>query len=142
MANRRIRMEKLKEILRLGSEHQLSNRAIARALKVSRPVVAQYLSDFRASGLTYSEISTMNHDDLLELFNRNRRFEKQSYTELAERFKEYTKELKKPSVTRHLLWEEYRQAHPEGYSYSQFCYHFQVWQDISELSDYSGQIGQ
>lgn len=134
MANRRIRMEKLKEIIRLGSEHHLSNRAIARALKVSRPVVAQYLSDFRASGLTYSEISTMNHDDLLELFSRNQRFEKQRYTVLAERFKEYVKELKRPGVTRHLLWEEYRQAHPDGYSYTQFCYHFQVWQDISDLS--------
>jgi len=134
MANRRIRMEKLKEIIRLGSEHHLSNRAIARALKVSRPVVAQYLSDFRASSLTYSEISTMNHDDLLELFSRNQRFEKQRYTVLAERFKEYVKELKRPGVTRHLLWEEYRQAHPDGYSYSQFCYHFQVWQDISDLS--------
>lgn len=134
MANRRIRMEKLKEIIRLGTEHHLSNRAIARALKVSRPVVAQYLSDFRASGLTYSEISRMNHDDLLELFSRNRRFEKQRYTVLSERFKEYVKELKRPGVTRQLLWEEYRQAHPEGYSYSQFCYHFQIWQDISELS--------
>jgi transposase len=134
MANRRIRMEKLKEILRLGSEHHLSNRAIARALKVSRPVVAQYLSDFRASGLTYSEISTMNHDDVLELFSRNRRFEKQRYTVLTEQFNEYVKELKRPGVTRYLLWEEYRQAHPEGYSYSQFCYHFQVWQDISEIS--------
>jgi len=127
-------MEKLKEIIRLGSEHHLSNRAIARALKVSRPVVAQYLSDFRASSLTYSEVSTMNHDDLLELFSRNQRFEKQRYTVLAERFKEYVKELKRPGVTRHLLWEEYRQAHPDGYSYSQFCYHFQVWQDISDLS--------
>ena len=47
MANRRIRMEKIKEIIRLGEELRFSNRAIARALKVSRPVVAQYLSDFR-----------------------------------------------------------------------------------------------
>lgn len=127
-------MEKLKEIIRLGSEHHLSERAIARALKISRPVVAQYLSDFRASGLTYSEISTMNYDDLLELFSRNQRFEKQRYTVLTEQFKEYVKELKKPGVTRQILWEEYRQAHPEGYGYSQFCYHFQVWQDISDLS--------
>jgi len=60
VANRRIKMEKLKEIIRLGSELNFSNRAIARALKVSRPVVAQYLSDFKATGLNYSEASVMS----------------------------------------------------------------------------------
>ena len=32
------------------------------------------------------------------------------------------------------LWEEYRQEQPDGYSYSQFCYHFQVWRDGDEVS--------
>jgi transposase len=31
------------------------------------------------------------------------------------------KELKKHNVTLRLLWEEYREAHPDGYSYSQYC---------------------
>jgi transposase len=26
-----------------------------------------------------------------------------------------------------LLWVEYRQEHPQGYSYSQFCYHYRHW---------------
>lgn len=30
-------------------------------------------------------------------------------------------------MTRLLLWEEYRQAHPEGYGYSQFCELFRHW---------------
>ena len=32
------------------------------------------------------------------------------------------------------LWEEYRQEQPDGYSYSQFCYHFQVWRDGDEVT--------
>jgi transposase len=30
-------------------------------------------------------------------------------------------ELKKRNVTLRLLWTEYREAHPEGYGYSQYC---------------------
>jgi transposase len=30
-------------------------------------------------------------------------------------------------VTQQLLWEEYRQAHPDGYRYSRFCELYQPW---------------
>jgi transposase len=34
--------------------------------------------------------------------------------------------MKRKGVTRQLLWEEYRAAHPDdGYSYTQFCFHYQ-----------------
>ena len=37
-------------------------------------------------------------------------------------------ELKRTGVTLQLLWEEYREAHPEaGYSYSQFCEIYRRW---------------
>lgn len=36
-------------------------------------------------------------------------------------------ELKRPGVTLHLLWEEYREVHPEGYGYSQFCELYRRW---------------
>ena len=127
-------MEKLMEIIRLGSELSLSNRAIARALKVSRPVVSQYLSDFKVTGLNYSEARGLSHDDLLELISRNKRLGNQRYEVLLERFKDYLKELKRPGVTLQVLWEEYRQAYPDGYGYSQFCYHFQIWRNGSALT--------
>ncbi|HZL67764.1 MAG TPA: hypothetical protein VFC29_10580 [Candidatus Limnocylindrales bacterium] len=31
------------------------------------------------------------------------------------------------NLTLQLLWEEYRQAHPEGYRYSWFCERYQRW---------------
>ena len=31
------------------------------------------------------------------------------------------RELKRPHVTRMLVWQEYREHEPEGYQYSQFC---------------------
>ena len=36
-------------------------------------------------------------------------------------------ELRKKSVTLRLLWVEYREAHPSGYGYSQFCTLYREW---------------
>ena len=36
-------------------------------------------------------------------------------------------ELKRPGVTLHLLWEEYRAVHEDGYGYSQFCEIYRRW---------------
>ena len=39
-----------------------------------------------------------------------------------------SKELRFKGVTKHLLWEEYTQQHPNrSYSYSQYCHHFAEW---------------
>jgi transposase len=43
-------------------------------------------------------------------------------------------ELKRTGVTLQLLWEEYREAHPEGYSYSQYCEHYRRWAGKLRLS--------
>ena len=39
------------------------------------------------------------------------------------------KELSRKGVTLLLLWQEYRQAQPEGYGYSRFCELYQRWAD-------------
>ena len=33
----------------------------------------------------------------------------------------FSNELKRRGVTKYLLWQEYKQKHPDGYSHSQFC---------------------
>lgn len=40
---------------------------------------------------------------------------------------EVHRELRRKSVTLSLLWVEYRQAHPDGYGYSQFCHNYSQW---------------
>jgi transposase len=35
--------------------------------------------------------------------------------------------LKKRHVTKLLLWQEYREAQPDGYAYSQFCELYARW---------------
>ena len=39
------------------------------------------------------------------------------------------KELARKSVTLRLLWLEHKAANPDGYQYSQFCFHYHQWRD-------------
>jgi len=59
---------------------------------------------------------------------------KAKYEKLIEKFPGYIQELKKTGVTLMILYTEYQKEYPDGYSYSQFCYHFQVWRNASKLT--------
>jgi len=68
MARKRIGMKKIREIIRFKETTNMSERKIARALNISRPVVAQYINDFKTSGLTYEDTKDMSDSRLLTLF--------------------------------------------------------------------------
>jgi len=131
MPMRRISMEKIREIHRLKEQCQLSERAISRALNVSRPVVKDYLAK---AGLEYSEVKEFSDNELLEAIKGHHGSLSERYDVLRQKFDYFTKELKRPGVTIERLWQEYRAECPDGYSYSQFCYHFQLWRSASELT--------
>jgi len=127
-------MKKIREIIRFKVTTDMSDRKIARALNISRPVVAQYLKDFNASGLAYEETKDMPDSRFLALFEKQRNKKCAKYETLSRLFPYFVTELKKTGVTLMTLWHEYQRQHPNGYSYSQFCYHFQVWRNASRVT--------
>lgn len=127
-------MKKIRDIIRLSQNPDLSRRQIAKILGVSRPVIDKYLSDLKTSGLAYSQVEAMSDSELLSQFEKKEEDQDIRYKTLMERFPRYVKELKRTGVTLRLLWEEYRKDHPEGYQYSQFCYHFQIWSDALDVT--------
>ena len=72
MARRRISVEKIKEVIRYGVTTELSERAIGRALKVSRTAVTKYLECFRGSGLTWEQAHELPDSELLSVLEGNR----------------------------------------------------------------------
>ena len=135
MARRRISVEKIKEVIRYGVTTELSERAIGRALKVSRTAVTKYLECFRGSGLTWEQAQELPDSELLAVLEGSRPPRTSArYERLAERFPMMVKELRRKGVTLQLLWEEYLRAHPDGYQNSQFCYHFHRWRKSAEVS--------
>lgn len=134
MSKRRTPLKKIREIMRMHEDMGLSNRTIAKATGVSRPVVSQYIKDIKTAGITVNEIQEMPDDALLEILSGKKNSGNKRYNELTSRFDEYAKELKNTGVNLKVLWEEYIQENPDGYSYSQFCFHYQLWKDASEIS--------
>jgi transposase len=134
MARKRIGMKKIREIIRFTCTTNMSERKIARALNISRPVVGQYIRDFDASSLTYEDTKEMPDSRLLALFEKQKNRKCSKYEELSQQFPYITTELQKTGVTLMTLWNEYQREHPGGYSYSQFCYHFQVWRNASKIT--------
>ncbi|MBN2603796.1 MAG: IS21 family transposase [Candidatus Thermoplasmatota archaeon] len=127
-------MDKVREIIRLNTYGKLSHRAIARALNISRPIVSDYIQKLKSAGLNYTDIKNMDDDTLLEIIRGKSASSSERYKILSQSFEHVSTELKRTGVTLERLWQEYRAHHPDGYSYSQFCYHFQVWRSTSELT--------
>lgn len=111
-----------------------SERKIARALNISRPVVHQWLIDFKTAGVKYDDIKNLDDHTLLDLLQNQKQKDNERYSRLAQKFDYFVQELKKRGVTLNTLWEEYIAANPDGYSYSRFSFHFKVWKDQSEIS--------
>ena len=70
MARQRIGMKKIRDVIRLKSSSTMSDRQIARALNISRPVVGKYWQGFLDSGLGFEQIEDMADSDLLQLIEK------------------------------------------------------------------------
>lgn len=128
MARQRIEVEKIREILRLNQELRYSIRKIAEAVQISKTSVGEYLAEFKRSGLSYADITRMGDSEVVELFEKKNKSSNPLYEALAKQFPTYEKELARVGVTLYLLWEEYRIASPDGFSYSRFCHHYRMWE--------------
>jgi len=126
-------MKKIREVIRLKSTTQLSDRQIARALNISRPVVAKYWQGFTDSGLLFEQIEDLPDSVLINATTKPRIEKSPRYRQLLQYFPYFLIELRRTGVTLLLLWEEYKSKHLNGFQYSQFCYHFQLWRDASDV---------
>ena len=118
-------MSQIKQILRF-LHHGKSIKFIARRLEVSRNTIRKYLALQKASGYSIDQLLSFEDHQLHEaLLPGDGQKRDERYQVLSANYDYYKAELRKVGVTRWLLWSEYRQSHPDGYSYSQFCWHLQ-----------------
>ncbi len=123
-------MRKIKEALRLKYEQKLSICKIARSLKVGESTVERYLKRAKEANISWP-LSPDIDDQILEekLYPVQTRRKDLPLPD----FKQMGKELKKKGVTLTLLWQEYRNLHPNGYGYTQFCSLFYEWCKYSDV---------
>lgn len=119
-------MRKIRDVLRYRHDTGLSLEAIARALNISKGVVAKYLKLATAVGLSWPLPDELD----------DRALERRLYQQPAARTSAFSEpdyaivhqELKRKGVTLILLWEEYRAAAGNtAYQYTAFCTRYRAW---------------
>jgi len=126
MPTQRLSMRRIREVLRL--RHQgLTERVIARMIGVSNGVVHGYQRRARLAGLTWPLPDGLDDDGLELLLFPAPTAASQSDRRPEPDWIYVEKELRRRSVTRLLLWEEYRATNPDGFGYTWFCTTFDAW---------------
>jgi transposase len=116
-------MRKVREILRLRWSEHLSLRDVALAVAMPHATVALYEKRAEDAGLSWplGDLDDGALEDLLFAPTP------QMVTREAPDFAYLQRELRHKGVTLQLLFDEYREQHPDGYGYSQFCKLYRAW---------------
>ena len=119
-AKRELSMRQLRHLLRLHHDG-VSAREIGRRLGVARSTIQDNLKRAAAAGLKWPLADDVTDEALeLRLFGRAGVATGPAAADRAG-LGGFGARAEAPGVTMTILWEEYREAHPEGYGYSRFC---------------------
>ncbi len=113
-------MRQIRQILKLTREAGLKRRQVARCLSLSPTTVSEYLDRAERAGVSWPLPPEIDDAELeAKLFSRP------PPPKPAERplpdWAVIHSELKRKGVTLMLLWQEYKERHPDGLQYSRFC---------------------
>lgn len=119
-------MRKIREVLRLKFELDLSERQISKSAHVSRSTISDYLSRFAVSGLSWPLPSGFADADIdARLFPH-----KPALPDALRPEPDWAlvnRELRRKGVALFLLWQEYKASQPDGFLYSWFCERYRKW---------------
>ncbi len=127
MPRPRSAMRKIKEVLRLELGEGLSRRQVSAATALPYTTVSDYLTRARRAGIGWPLPEGLD-DGALEA----RLFTRAALPAAAARplpdWAELDRELRsRKNVTLARLHLEYKEQHPAGYQYTQFCRHYHAW---------------
>jgi transposase len=119
-------MRKIREILRLALGEGLSRRVTASAVGLPYTTVADHLVRAVKAGIGWPLPAEMD-DGALETLLFAREPTPPSESRPMPDWPTVHRELRRKGVTLALLHLEYKERHPDGYQYTQFCRHYHAW---------------
>jgi transposase len=126
-------MRKTREILRLHFLG-LKQRQIARSCSIAQSTVNACLQAAKAAVVTWPEVADWDYLKLETALFGERSSAVARRQKPAPDFAVIEKELQSHEhLTLQLVWEEYRQGHPESYAYSRFCDLYREWSQRHEV---------
>jgi transposase len=129
MPKERLSNVKIKEVLRLKFAVGLSHRKIGKSLRISHSTVADYLHRAEEAGIGWPLPEGLSERQLEQrLFAEPQRLCGNDMPRVVPDWSEIHQQMKRKGVTLMLLWQEYKEQHPEkGYHYSQFAHLYRQW---------------
>ncbi|MGK7389406.1 MAG: hypothetical protein ACNS60_03620 [Candidatus Cyclobacteriaceae bacterium M2_1C_046] len=115
------RMDQVKMILDIYAKCG-SIKGTARRLQISKNTVRHYIRLAEAVAIDPGQVQQQEEKELHQILyhkEAQRSSDREAIFKLKVKY--WLDELPRTSVTRYLLWEEYKDEHPDGYEYSQFC---------------------
>jgi transposase len=126
MPKMRVSMRKIREVLRLTHELGLSVREVSKATGVGKTAVGAFVARAKVIGITWPVPPEISDAELERRLFTPAEFHDHP-TRTVPDWAKVHEELKRPSVTRMILWEEYRADVPAGYGYARFCQIYNEW---------------
>ena len=120
-------MRKIKEVLRLRHALNLDQRLIARSCSISVSTVHEYLKRAEAAGVGWPIPAEWNDTQLQTALFPAAASPARSGKDTLDCAQIQSQLRDNRHVTLQLLWQEYREANPNGYRYSRYCEIFQSW---------------
>jgi transposase len=123
-------MRDIIEILRLSQDDGRSTREIARIVGVARTSVGEIVRRATLAGVGYPVPADWDNA-MLEA----KLYPPTAPSGMSRPLPDWAlvhRELGRKGVTLDLLWQEYKERHPDGYLYSGFCEHYRRW--VGKLS--------
>ena len=133
MAGKTKPMNTIKQML-IKLQHDESIKQIARDLTLSRNTIKRYKSFIQSNAYTLEQLNVMDDIALEGLLNGKASVSKDHLADLQSMFPWMEQQLRLTGVNRYVLWGEYKERYPQGYSYSQFCWHYQQWDKAQQAS--------
>jgi len=135
----RTSMRKIREVLRLKWKLGLSHRQVRRSVRLGHGTVCDYLLRAKREGLVWDQVDGLSDAELEgRLFPPAPPRQGLGPRALPD-WAKVRGELMKKGVTLSLLWQEYRERHPDGYGRSRFCQLYRIWEgrlDVCLRQDY------
>lgn len=128
MAKARLPMRKIKEVLRLKFELGRGGREIARSCGISHSTVLDYLQRAAAAGVSWPLAEGLTETALEERLFASAALPPTRDLPDFQHVYDELREFRKFNLTITQLWVEYKERHPSGYQYTQFCEHYRRWQ--------------
>lgn len=126
MPRKKLPMRKITEILRLRAAG-MAERPIAASVGVSASTVHEYLARAEAAGLRWPLPEGMDDESLEALLFPPPTAELSARRPVPD-WRQVHREIKRGRhVTLRLVWLEWRADNPDGWGYSQFCWHYSRW---------------